>query len=72
MRTAKTLIKLADAQADLSLRRVHMPGCWFCRAAAYFSIACFVPIAFQSTRQHAKFLMKNYNKGNCHHEIHLS
>ena len=25
----------ADAQADLSLRWVHMPYCWFCHEAAY-------------------------------------
>ena len=34
MRTAKTLIRLADAQADLSLRWAHMPFCWFCHEAA--------------------------------------
>ena len=26
----------ADAQADLSLRRAHMPHCWFCHVAAQF------------------------------------
>ena len=28
-RTAKTLIKLADTQADLSLRWAHRSFCWF-------------------------------------------
>ena len=27
----------ADAQADLSLRWVQLPLCWFCRAAAHFN-----------------------------------
>ena len=34
MRTAKTLIRLGDVQADLSLRWVHMSFCWFCQEAA--------------------------------------
>ena len=29
-----TLIRLGDAQADLSLRWAHMPFCWFCHEAA--------------------------------------
>ena len=37
MRTAKTLIRLADAQADLSLRWAHMPFCWFCHEAAHIT-----------------------------------
>ena len=28
----------ADAQADLSLRRAHMPFCWFCHEAAQFNV----------------------------------
>ena len=38
MWTAKTLIiwsDWADAQADLNLRWVHMPFCWFCHALAH-------------------------------------
>ena len=35
MRTAKTLIR--DAQADMSLRWVHMPFRWFCHGAAHIS-----------------------------------
>ena len=35
MRTAKTLIRLGDAQADLSLRWAHRSFWWFCHAAAY-------------------------------------
>ena len=35
MRTAKTLIKLADDQADLSFRLAHRSFCRFCRAAAH-------------------------------------
>ena len=31
----KTLIRRADAQADLSLRWAHMSFCWFYRAAAH-------------------------------------
>ena len=31
---AKTQIRLADAQAYLSLRWAHMPFCWFCHEAA--------------------------------------
>ena len=34
MRTVKTLIRPVDAQADLSLRWVHMPFYWFCHEAA--------------------------------------
>ena len=30
---------LADAQADLSLRWVHMPFCWFCHAAAHLFVS---------------------------------
>ena len=30
----------ADAQADLSLRWVHMPFCWFCHEAAHFIFTC--------------------------------
>ena len=33
MRTAKTLIRLADAQADLSLCWAQMSFCWFSHAA---------------------------------------
>ena len=33
-RTAKTLIKWVDAQADLSLRWTYRSFCWFCHAAA--------------------------------------
>ena len=32
--TAKTLIRMGDAQADLSLRWVNMPFCWFSHALA--------------------------------------
>ena len=39
MRTAKTLIRLADAQADLSLRWAHMPCRWFCHEAAQISLS---------------------------------
>ena len=35
MRTAKTLIGWADAQADLNLRWANMPFCWFCCEAAH-------------------------------------
>ena len=35
MRTEKTLIRLADAQVDLSLRWAHMPFRWFCHEAAH-------------------------------------
>ena len=38
MRTAKTLIRLGGAQADLSLRWAHMPFCWFCHVAAQIKI----------------------------------
>ena len=34
-RTAKTLIRLVDAQPDLSLRWAHMLFCWFCHVAAH-------------------------------------
>ena len=34
MRTAKILIRWADAQAYLSLRWAHRPHCWFCHEAA--------------------------------------
>ena len=30
MRTAKILIRLGDAQADLNLCLTHLPFCWFC------------------------------------------
>ena len=33
-RTAKVLIRRADAQADLSFRWVHWPFCWFCHETA--------------------------------------
>ena len=38
MWTAKTLIRL-DAQADLSLRWIHMTFCWFCHEVAHFMTA---------------------------------
>ena len=34
-RTAKTLIRLGECQADLSRRWAHMPFYWFCRVAAH-------------------------------------
>ena len=34
MRTAKTLIRLAD----MSLRWAHMPFCWFCHEAAHITM----------------------------------
>ena len=34
MRTVKTLIRLGDAQSDLSLRWAHKSFCWFCHAPA--------------------------------------
>ena len=39
MQTAvKTLIRLADAQADLILRWTHMPFCWFCHEAVQLNV----------------------------------
>ena len=38
-------VRLADAQADLSLRWAHMPFCWFCQEAAHLQFnndVCFV------------------------------
>ena len=35
-----------DAQADQSLRWVHMSFCWFCRAAAQISCCCVVVLWF--------------------------
>ena len=39
MRTAKTLIRLDGAQADLSLRWAHRSFCWFCHSAAHMVVA---------------------------------
>ena len=36
MRTVRTLIRLGDAQANLSLRWAHTPFCWFCHEATQF------------------------------------
>ena len=47
MRTAKTLIRLGgDAQADLSLRRAHIPFCWFCLAVAHKTL---LPLSLDRT-----------------------
>ena len=35
------ILDWADAQADLSLRRVHMPFCWFCHVAAQIVLLLF-------------------------------
>ena len=38
MWTTKTLIRRADAQANLSIRWVQMQLCWFCHDAAHIAM----------------------------------
>ena len=54
-RTAKTLIRLGSAQADLSLRWAHWPHCLFCHEAAHFSIKFSIPLQQNKYTKHDRF-----------------
>ena len=49
----------ANAQADLSVRWVHMPFCWFCHEAVHFMLTVSLPFRFYD-----KGLVSDIRKGN--------
>ena len=57
-RRAKTLIKLGDAQAELSVRWVHTSFCWFCYAAAHLYCHTLLP---KPTKYHLKTYLRKFS-----------